>query len=133
MEPPPIGTDSDLAAELEEARVKIAQLEHALKSRIVIEQAKGIIAERLGVEVDVAFDLLRSAARSHRIKIHAVAERVVDERHTPAPVVVAIARSERARAAWMRERTEAQRERLAELERQIAEQLERVRRNRPDD
>ena len=43
-----------------------AQLEHALESRIGIEQAKGIVAERYGLDVDEAFQLIRRAARSHR-------------------------------------------------------------------
>jgi hypothetical protein len=132
-EPRPAGIGQEEVDQLEAARIKIAQLEHALRSRIVIEQAKGIIAERLGVDMDVAFDILRSAARSHRIKIHAVAERVIRERLTPEPVVVAIARGERARAAWMCERAEAQRERLGELEEQVTGQLQRAHRNVPDD
>lgn len=114
---------SEVVDDLETARIKIAQLEHALQSRIVIEQAKGILAERLGIDVDAAFDVLRYAARSHRTKLHKVAQRVIRERTTPAPVVVAIARGERARAAWMRERIEAQRARMAELELQIRNQV----------
>ena len=47
-----------------------AQLEHALESRIGIEQAKGIVAERYGLEVDEAFQLIRRAARSHRMKLY---------------------------------------------------------------
>ena len=46
-----------------------AQLEHALQSRIAIEQAKGIIAERYGLNTEDAFAAIRSAARTHRIKI----------------------------------------------------------------
>jgi AmiR/NasT family two-component response regulator len=47
-----------------------AQLEHALRSRIAIEQAKGIVAERHGLELDEAFDLIRRAARSERVRLH---------------------------------------------------------------
>lgn len=47
-----------------------AQLEHALQSRVAIEQAKGIVAERYGLEPDEAFQLIRRAARSHRMKLH---------------------------------------------------------------
>jgi hypothetical protein len=42
-----------------------AQLQYALESRVVIEQAKGIIAERYGLSVDEAFDAIRRASRSH--------------------------------------------------------------------
>jgi hypothetical protein len=47
-----------------------AQLEHALQSRVAIEQAKGVIAERYGLSVEEAFDLIRRAARTNRIKLH---------------------------------------------------------------
>jgi AmiR/NasT family two-component response regulator len=47
-----------------------AQLEHALQSRVAIEQAKGIVAERYGVSLDEAFQLIRRAARTNRIKLH---------------------------------------------------------------
>jgi AmiR/NasT family two-component response regulator len=43
----------------------------------VIEQAKGVIAERLGLHVDEAFDLMRGYARSQNEKLSEVAERVV--------------------------------------------------------
>ena len=116
----------DDIADLESARERIAQLEFALQSRIVIEQAKGILAERLAIDVDSAFGILRYAARSHRVKLHEVAARVVHERATPAPVLVSIAREARERAAWMRERAEAQRSRIAELETQVQIQLQKA-------
>ena len=98
-----------------EANERIAQLEQALASRIVIEQAKGVLAERLSVSVGEAFAILRYAARSHRTKVHEIARRVVEEEQTPAPVVVAIARSSRIRAASMRQVSEIQRERKKDL------------------
>jgi AmiR/NasT family two-component response regulator len=60
-----------------------AQLEHALQSRVVIEQAKGIIAERHGLELDEAFDLIRRAARSQRMKLHDFVARIQPSRPTP--------------------------------------------------
>jgi AmiR/NasT family two-component response regulator len=62
------------------------QLQHALESRIVIEQAKGILAERFGVGVDEAFDLLRRGARSHRRPLRELAAEVVESRETPAEI-----------------------------------------------
>jgi hypothetical protein len=112
-------------AELEE---KVAQLQAALESRIVIEQAKGILAERLSIEVDEAFLVLRHAARSHRAKLHDVAVRVIQERETPAPVIVAIARTQRARAAWMRDIAEAHRARMEELQAVLRERVEQAQR-----
>jgi ANTAR domain len=118
---------------LEAARERIQQLEEAVRqlqtaldSRIVIEQAKGILAERLAVDVDQAFDILRYAARSHSLKLHDVAESVIKERETPAPVIAAIARQQRARAAWMREVAEAHVARVRELQAALQEQLSRV-------
>ncbi|HTE73612.1 MAG TPA: GAF and ANTAR domain-containing protein [Actinomycetes bacterium] len=56
------------------------QLQDALSSRVVIEQAKGVIAERLGLHVDEAFDLMRSYARSQSEKLSDVADRVVSRK-----------------------------------------------------
>jgi AmiR/NasT family two-component response regulator len=53
-----------------------AQLEGALKSRIAIEQAKGILAERHGLDVEQAFEVLRRAARANRVKLQDLARRV---------------------------------------------------------
>jgi DNA-directed RNA polymerase specialized sigma subunit len=65
---------------------KNAQLERALESRIVIEQAKGKLAERLGVEVDEAFEVLRFAARSAQLKLHDLAAGVVASSDNPPAV-----------------------------------------------
>ncbi|MFL5937261.1 MAG: ANTAR domain-containing protein [Gaiellaceae bacterium] len=105
----------ELAAALEAAEVQIEQLETALRSRIVIEQAKGILGERFGWTVEEAFEVLRYGARSSRSSIHALAEQVVESSDTPLAITVAIARSSRWRAAHYRVVAEAQRERAAEL------------------
>ena len=47
---------------------------------MIIEQAKGALSVRMGVDVDAAFDLLRRYARGHSLKPHDVAQRVVHER-----------------------------------------------------
>jgi AmiR/NasT family two-component response regulator len=65
---------------------KTRQLETALESRIVIEQAKGIIAGRHAVDVQTAFDVLRRAARSNRLNLHQLAQRVIGESETPGEV-----------------------------------------------
>jgi ANTAR domain-containing protein len=53
-----------------------AQLETALRSRIAIEQAKGVVAERHGLDVEEAFSVIRSAARANRVKLHDLVRRV---------------------------------------------------------
>jgi len=65
------------ANELERTRASVAQLERALESRIVIEQAKGIIAAEHDVSVDQGFEILRSHSRNHHANLHEVAEAVV--------------------------------------------------------
>jgi hypothetical protein len=67
----------DAAAELAALRTRCDQLQHALDSRVVLEQAKGILAERLGCTPDAAFDVLRRAARSARRNLHDLAAEVV--------------------------------------------------------
>jgi GAF domain-containing protein len=54
------------------------QLQGALNSRIVVEQAKGIVAERLQVGMDEAFGLLRGYARSERRRLSDVAVELID-------------------------------------------------------
>jgi two-component system, response regulator / RNA-binding antiterminator len=64
----------------QQARATAEQLQHALTSRIVIEQAKGVIAEREGISVDEAFDRLRQYARRHNALLHDVARAAVEQR-----------------------------------------------------
>lgn len=56
------------------------QLAHALESRVVIEQAKGVLAERLGVDMAHAFAVLRNHARNHNLQLAEVARAVVGGR-----------------------------------------------------
>jgi GAF domain-containing protein len=53
------------------------QLQGALNSRIAVEQAKGIVAERLKVDMDTAFWMIRSHARNHGTLLSAVADALV--------------------------------------------------------
>lgn len=62
-------------------------LQHALLSRIAIEQAKGIIAERNRLDMDDAFKHLRTFARSNNRKLTEVAEAIVAGMITGADVV----------------------------------------------
>jgi GAF domain-containing protein len=58
------------------------QLRRALNSRILIEQAKGVIAQSSQVDMQTAFARLRSYARSHNQTIYETAEKVVNLRIT---------------------------------------------------
>src|SRR4051794_13433669 len=71
---------------------KNAQLERALETRIVIEQAKGVLAERLAVDVEEAFHVLRFAARSSQHKLHELAAAIVSSREMPPAVESWLAR-----------------------------------------
>jgi ANTAR domain len=62
---------------------RASQLQEALDSRVIIEQAKGVLAERYSITVDDAFRLLRRTARSNRMRIHELATRVVASEQTP--------------------------------------------------
>ena len=54
------------------------QLQTALNSRVVIEQAKGKLAERLGLDIDQAFSVLRDYARSRNRRLSDLARAMVD-------------------------------------------------------
>ena len=59
------------------------QLQQALDSRIVIEQAKGVVSHLLGCSVEDAFSLLRSYARRNTLPLRTVAARIVDRSLPP--------------------------------------------------
>jgi transcriptional regulator with GAF, ATPase, and Fis domain len=63
------------------ARERLAeQLQRALNSRVLIEQAKGVLAERSGLEVDQAFAAMRTHARRSGSPLHTVAGDIVHGR-----------------------------------------------------
>jgi len=66
------------ASELDQARRVNEQLEAALESRLIIEQAKGVLAGERGITVDQAFAVLRKHARSRNAPMHAIAKAVVE-------------------------------------------------------
>jgi GAF domain-containing protein len=59
------------------------QLAFALNSRIVIEQAKGVISERTGVDLPEAFSRLRSYARDHNLRLTDIAQAAIDGTLSP--------------------------------------------------
>jgi AmiR/NasT family two-component response regulator len=69
-----LGVTAQRGRELE---VVADQLQGALDSRVAIEQAKGVLAERTGRTVDEAFTVLRRHARVNGLKLNEVARAVV--------------------------------------------------------
>ncbi len=59
------------------------QLQTALNSRVIIEQAKGVIAERRHLDMDESFTLLRSTARKDNRRLSDLARAVVDGSQNP--------------------------------------------------
>jgi GAF domain-containing protein len=77
-------TDVATIAILQERNISRAealteQLQGALNSRIIIEQAKGALAQREGVSIDSAFELIRTRARASQQRIVDVAAQVLEE------------------------------------------------------
>ena len=62
-----------------DARLLNDQLNHALTARVVIEQAKGVLAERAGLSMESAFEAMRQHARDHNLHLADVAGSVVDQ------------------------------------------------------
>jgi GAF domain-containing protein len=62
---------------LREALAVTAQLEHALQARVVIEQAKGMVAAELAITVDEALDRMRRFTRGRQLRLADVASDIV--------------------------------------------------------
>jgi AmiR/NasT family two-component response regulator len=63
-----------------EAKLLNEQLAEALNTRIVIEQAKGMVAQQRGIDVAEAFTALRDHARAHNVRLADLARDVTDGR-----------------------------------------------------
>jgi GAF domain-containing protein len=61
-----------------EAQLVNENLSRALNDRLVIEQAKGVLAERTGCDLEDAFSLLRNHARNHNLRLVQVAHGIID-------------------------------------------------------
>ena len=69
---------------LRESRLVAEQLQHALTSRVVLEQAKGALASLLDCDVDEAFRVMRSYARDHNLRLGDIARQVIQGELTAA-------------------------------------------------
>lgn len=73
-----IGIVQRRARQFHETRA--SHLQHALDSRIIIEQAKGVLAFQRDITVDEAFRILRERSRSTKARLRDVAQQVVHRR-----------------------------------------------------
>ena len=70
-----------------EARTINDQLDSALTSRVVIEQAKGVLAERAGLSMESAFRVMRQHARNNNLRLADVARGVIGKTLAPGTLV----------------------------------------------
>jgi GAF domain-containing protein len=63
---------------IRESSIVADQLHRALDSRILIEQAKGVLSQTASMSMDEAFAAMRTFARSHNFRLRAVAQQIVD-------------------------------------------------------
>ena len=82
-EPGDVTDRSIESGEAERLAVTVAQLEHALASRVRVEQAIGVLAERHRLRPREAFDLLRKASRSRGARVTELAQDVVASTANP--------------------------------------------------
>jgi AmiR/NasT family two-component response regulator len=74
-----------------ELQTTVSQLQAALDSRVAIERAVGMLAERLDLPLRDAFEVLRAAVRNSRREVRALAEQIMQSRSkTPAEVLAAV-------------------------------------------
>lgn len=66
-----------------DAQAVTEQLQGALNSRIVIEQAKGVVAEALGIDMQAAFSRVRDHARNSNLRLGDVASSLIDKTLAP--------------------------------------------------
>jgi GAF domain-containing protein len=71
------------ASRFDKVQHTVEQLQEALNSRIIIEQAKGMLAGERNISINEAFEILRNHSRSHNTPIRLVAEAVVNLRLHP--------------------------------------------------
>ncbi len=83
------GSGQSLGEAIARLQTTNENLQRALYSRIVIEQAKGVLAERYGLSIDDAFDLLRYGARATRTNIHTFAGGIIRLERQPTEAIVA--------------------------------------------
>ena len=62
---------------LRESEMLAQQLRVALSSRVIIEQAKGVVSFTADIPIDAAFEMIRTYARSHQLPLSQVAARIV--------------------------------------------------------
>ncbi len=63
-----------------ESHVIAQQLQSALDSRVAIEQAKGMVAQSFGIDIDAAFTVIRTFARNHNLKLTEVVRELTQRR-----------------------------------------------------
>jgi hypothetical protein len=80
----PVSDDREaLLAEVEALRTEVTQIRLVMMSRIVIEQAKGIIAATMGIAPDDAFEILVQQSQHMNVKVRDIAQQVVDDASRP--------------------------------------------------
>ncbi|WP_169914743.1 ANTAR domain-containing protein [Rhodococcoides yunnanense] len=70
-------THIDFATRLWQQEQLVCQLSYALEARIIVEQAKGIIANDRQIDVEKAYELIRRHARRHNATVRAVSNAIV--------------------------------------------------------